>query len=365
MAMAVGLAVFWPWFASGAEIHLRSRCDDCGPLVMLGDIAEIAAADARQAESLKQIELFPAPPPGRRRFVRLREIQDLLLLRGINLVGHRFSGSSQVEITAPSTPARQVTAKSKSVSPTMAERTRRRLREAIVQYLNNRVSDSRLWPVEVDPDRSQIELLSNGTRISVGGGSPGWIGDQQFEVGVDSPDGPVRLTLDAKVTVPQAVVVTTRSLARDTVILASDVRLATDVPVKEQVGAFQSIDQVVGQQVLSAIPAEKVLRQDHVRPPLLIRRGDVVTVYARSTGIRVRTNARAKENGSLGELINVESLLERKTYLARVSGIHEVEVYARSMRTTPAKKGPGPICRNGPKYRKRDQVPFSGERKRQ
>ena len=68
---------------------------------------------------------------------------------------------------------------------------------------------------------------------------------------------------------------------------------------------------------------------DCLRPPLAVHRGEVVTVYAQSGAIRIRTNARSRDEGSVGELVAVESLLNRSTYYARVSGIREVEVYAR------------------------------------
>jgi flagella basal body P-ring formation protein FlgA len=60
----------------------------------------------------------------------------------------------------------------------------------------------------------------------------------------------------------------------------------------------------------------------------LVQQNDVVTVYARAAGVQVRTQARARDAGSLGDLIAVESISDRKTYFARVSGIQEVEVDA-------------------------------------
>ena len=63
-----------------------------------------------------------------------------------------------------------------------------------------------------------------------------------------------------------------------------------------------------------------------------MRRGEVVTVYARASGIRVRTVARSRDDGGEGELVSVESLADRSTFYARVSGIREVEVYARAAR---------------------------------
>lgn len=85
-----------------AEFRLRNRCQSRGPLVTLGDVAEIVAVDSRQAASLGAIELFPAPASSRQHYLSLRELQDLLLSRGVNLSEHRFSGANQVAVEAAS-----------------------------------------------------------------------------------------------------------------------------------------------------------------------------------------------------------------------------------------------------------------------
>ena len=54
---------------------------------------------------------------------------------------------------------------------------------------------------------------------------------------------------------------------------------------------------------------------DALRQPLAVHRGEVITVLARAGGIRIRTNARAHDEGSVGELVAVESLLNRKHLL--------------------------------------------------
>ena len=48
--------------------------------------------------------------------------------------------------------------------------------------------------------------------------------------------------------------------------------------------------------------------------------------------MQVRTTARAREDGSQGDLITVESLTERKPFFARVCGPQEVEVLPDSVR---------------------------------
>ena len=76
--------------------------------------------------------------------------------------------------------------------------------------------------------------------------------------------------------------------------------------------------------------ADRPLEASHVRAPLLVRKREVVTVVARHGGVRVRTMARARDDGSLGDIVAVESLADRQSYFARVSGVRQVEIYAQS-----------------------------------
>ena len=331
VAMLLGMLISGVMPGRAAEFRLRAECRSPGALVRLGDVAEVFAADRRQADALAAIELFPVPPPPQQRFVRLREIQDLLLLRGVNLAEHRFSGSSQVAILGGGGPARSEP--ERALSPSAVRKAHRRIRDALVQYLQEHVSADRPWNVEVELSKSQAHLVSGTVRsISIAGGSAPWTGTQRFEVVVASPDGPVQFSLDAQVAVPPPVVVTVSSLPRGVVVRAADVELRDPAPRDGQFEAFYAIDEVVGKETTRAIPKGKVLQRESVRSPLLVQRGEVVTVYARSPGIRVETKARARQHGGLGDLVAVESLLDRKTYFARVSAVREVEVYARSPR---------------------------------
>jgi len=331
--------------APAAEFQLRRQSEPQGPLLTLGDLAEVVAADHREADALAAIELFPSPPPGGQRCIRLREIQDLLLLRGVNLAEHRFSGSSQVVVTTANLqgPPRQSTVPAATV-----EKYNRQVREAVLRYIKGHASTTEPWNVELDLAPGQAQLLSGADReIFVRGGSPPWAGSQRFQIAANSPDGPVQFELLARVRAVPAVVVAARSLARGSVVRFADVQLRRDASVDEQAETFHQIDDVVGLETVRAIPAGKIIQRASIRPPLLVRRGEVVTVYARSPGINVRTNARARDDGSLGELVAVESLEDREPYFARVSGIREVEVYARAMRARPRETALGVFAPGG------------------
>lgn len=94
---------------SAAEVRLRSECQPDGALVRLGDVAEIHADDEQRRERLASIELFPVPGAGQSRYLRLRELLEILDLRSIDLSDCRFSGPSLTvvrgaEVKKPETP---------------------------------------------------------------------------------------------------------------------------------------------------------------------------------------------------------------------------------------------------------------------
>jgi len=325
-------------WAPAAEFRLRPQCAVDGPLVTLGDVAEILSTDSTLAAELGAIELFPSPNAPGQRFLRLREIQDLLLLRGVNLTEHRFSGSSQVTVLSSSQPTGGEA--QRALPQAVARMANRQVCNAVTKYLHDQVSADSQWAVELELTPIQLRSVAlPGRKITIAGGRPPWTGRQRFQIVVDLPHGPVSFDLEARVALPSAVVVAARSLSRGVVIGASDVRLQRGVRLDGAAAGFHSIEDVIGLETARAIPVGKLLGKESVRHPLLVRRGEVVTVYARCSGIQVRTNARSRDEGSLGDLVAVESLLDRQRFFARVSGVREVEVFARSLRARRADAG--------------------------
>jgi flagella basal body P-ring formation protein FlgA len=328
-----------------AELRLRAQYTVEGPLVRLGDVAEIVGGDRAESDSLAATELFPAPAAREQRSLGVRELQDLLLLRGVNLAQHQFTGSSQVLVLGRAPAERAATA---SLPAGMVRRAQRRVCEAVLKYLGDHVSAQKAWDVqaEVSEDQVRLLLLEPARAITVSGGQPPWTGQQRFTLSIDAAQGPARLAVDAKVGVRAPAVVTVNALARGTVIREGDVELQQTASADGAAGALRSLEDAIGRETVRAVPAGKVLTTDALRTPPWVRRGEVVTVYARTAGIQIRTAARARDDGSQGDLVSVQSLLDRSTFYARVSGIREVEVFARSPRVETAEAGgPEPILR--------------------
>lgn len=314
-----------------AEIQLRSAAHPTGSLLLLGDVAEIFARDPAQAEELKQLELFPAPAIGSKRYVRMREVQDVLELRGISLAEHTFSGASQVAVTveAEAQPA-TVLRVSRTHSATEVRRGHQLVKSALVQYLEAKASAKESWSVELELDDNSLRTVLTAGKIgSISGGQAPWTGPQEFVAQLTTAEGAVALAVRAKVSAAPAVVIATRAVSRGAVIQASDVQLDRSQPLTGKTDTMMSLDEVVGKEAAQALVAGRPIDKSSVRQPVLVRKGDVVTVYVRAPGVQVRTAARSRDAGSQGELISVESLENRQTYFARVTGIQEAEVYAR------------------------------------
>jgi flagella basal body P-ring formation protein FlgA len=313
------------------EIQLHADGSSSGGIVHLGDVAAVYVTDETQRDALRAIELFPAPAAGSSRSVRAREIQDLLVLRGVNLGEHRLSGASQVDINvAAVTGTNGGTGLLKAVTSQMEHQAGDAVRAAIAQYVAAQTNTDDFYDVNVTLDDAQIRVLSSvGYKLVVSGGAQPWTGSQRFTIGI-TVKKVQSFVLDAVVRPTPTAVVAVHSIARGAVVQDDDIKLQHVRASADSADVYDRLVAVVGQETTRPISAGQFVDRDSIRSPVYVRKGDAVTVYARSAGLRVRTTARAGDDGSLGDLIKVESMLNRQTLFARVIGPQEVEIYARA-----------------------------------
>jgi len=310
-------------------VRFREECRCPHAVVRLGDVAEILAVDPQEAAGLAQVELFAAPPAGEKRIVRAQQIQDQLLLGNINLAHHRLAGASQIVLygSAVETPA-PTERPARAVSTGEMTRAGDIVRRAILRHLKQQPGPAQAWEIRAAIEEQQARsILAAQGEVTASGGSPPWVGAQQFTLIFQISNGPAEFHVSADVTLPPAVVVAVRPLARGAIVQPSDVELrpgtSNIIP-----GAIGSLAEAVGLETARVLFAGQVLDSQAVRRPVLVHRGEVVTVYARAAGVQVRTTGRARDDGSFGTPVEVESLLDRSIIFARVSGPQEVEVQA-------------------------------------
>ncbi len=122
------------------------------------------------------------------------------------------------------------------------------------------------------------------------------------------------------------VLCTTRRLARHDILTAGDVKL-----VRQNVsmlGSDLARDPAasIGKRLTVSLRAGSVLRTSQIEAPPLVRRGDLVTIVARTDHLRVTAPGEARDSGALGEMVRVKNLMSRKALHAKVVASGTVEV---------------------------------------
>lgn len=332
--------------ATAAEIELRAQAQPTDGLVRLGDIAIIHAASDREASSLTQIELVPAPSSGRTRMLKLRDVRDLLALQGVKLTDHHFSGATQTQIgggteqasstkpieTTTINSASAKTSPAAKVAKSQQSQAQARVQNAIVQHLRDHAEAQASWQVAVNLTPEQVALMSarNGEVIVAGGTAP-WTGSQEFTVTVRTSQGLAKLPVKAEVSVPDRIVVARRPLRRGEILQAADLELTLPPLGSEPAGAIEQLEDAIGRETTHSIATGQALESAWLRKPLLVKRGEVVTVFARAANVQVRTNARAVDDGGKDDVVLVERIDNRQRFAARVIGVQELEVFVSSV----------------------------------
>jgi flagella basal body P-ring formation protein FlgA len=238
------------------------------------------------------------------------------------LGSHRFGGATQITIRRPA-PQR---VRSSRILKGQERVATGEIKAAIAGYLRTVAGDADGWEIEVMLTEKQIRrIVAARGRFTVRGGATPWVGRQRFEVHFGSTDDAAEIVL-AEVRLPESVVVAVRDLPRGVVVGRSDVTLVSDQKSVGRVERFHSIDDVVGMETKQPIAHGQPVATASVQPPVLVRQGDSVTVYALGDGIQIRTYGRARQSGSRGDNVWIESMTDRTRYLAEVVSAGVVKI---------------------------------------
>ena len=309
--------------AEGADLVLREHATQHGPIIRLGDIADIAASSNTELDALARIPLVPAPAKGTRQFLSAVQVRDLLVARGVQLDFLTFSGAKTVEVGAeafvesPNQPA--------PTAPLTVEGAELRVKQAIEQHLQT-TSGATRWRVELSLSKHQAQKAAAlGADLVASHQQPLRPGRRRFTL--SSPSKNHELVITADITQVQSVVVVVNPIDRGQLIRG------TDVEIRDREGnlpkmSLTDLDQVIGQVAERTLHPDSIIQKSFVRAPWLVQRGETVNVYVRTGGIAVRTRAIARENGALGELVAVERLEDKQRLDVSVSGPGEVTLYA-------------------------------------
>ncbi len=324
--------------SDAGEIVLRSKAAVRVSIVRLSDLAEVKGSEGDQSELLAAMPLMPAPAAGSTRFLRAAEVRDLLVARGVNLSGWRIVGADAVEFSASKAGAAQT---DEQGTPSAKLSGADQLTLLIKNYLQQKTGHE-LWSVTADADDEVLAVVEDGgANVAVSGGKAPWAGRQRFYL---STGGAKPVAVYARVERMVMAAFAVRSIERGELVRRSDVELRPfggSLPSS----AVTSPDAVIGKEATQRVPEGTLVLGSYVRSPIVVRRGERVSVRARAAGIVVSTFAIAQQDGGVGDLVTVEVIDRKERYAARVSGVRELEVFAAEPRATEMAAAPAALAK--------------------
>jgi flagella basal body P-ring formation protein FlgA len=351
------LIVFAASFIFAAEIRFNAESSVGGVLVQLGDVAEIISDSHSESTHLKHVVLFPSPSQNEPRIVTVAEIRDLLVRLGVNVFDHNFTGAKKITISntgvnlqpahsnivlasnidnkttqttlipsnidAPRTPqsSNSATKNRAELSPEFIKHVETLIAESIRVYLRQRFSATSpsqqpTWNVSLKLSREQtFALTTNGQIEEIDGGIEPFAGKQKFQIKLQRIDPKtnrnVIVAVDANLIPVTRCVMVVRNLPKGYVINESDVKIGESESTNFDGNSdksdeyFININDVIGKETISNLREGSVVTLGKIKRPTWVRKGDVVTILSRNSGVIIRTVGIAKSDGSEGDTIFV------------------------------------------------------------
>jgi flagella basal body P-ring formation protein FlgA len=121
-------------------------------------------------------------------------------------------------------------------------------------------------------------------------------------------------------------VVALHQIERDTLISPSDVALQKREITQSSHLSARTIDDVVGKKTRTTLRANQPIRSDQLERQPLIKSGQMVTIIAENSIMRVTVAGKARSSGAEGDSIRVQNLTSLKEIPARVINATTVQV---------------------------------------
>ncbi len=142
-------------------------------------------------------------------------------------------------------------------------------------------------------------------------------GRQRLEVHCSSPPGWTVL-VNTELDIYVSAVTASQVIGRGETISAQQLdRVELDIS-KAPGGFFSETEQVVGMGATRRIRARQVISPALLSAPLLVRRGEEVTITANMEGVSASMPGEAMENGAKGDVIRVKNLRSQKIIDAKI-----------------------------------------------
>jgi flagella basal body P-ring formation protein FlgA len=281
-----------------------------GPVVTIGEIADISGGTVDIINKIKQINLTPAPQPKIpikitaelvRYMIKQNRIQETDALIGgggfvmVYIDTVVITGEQIIEVARKYLDEKvQIPDGTKIITP--------------VRPVSTVIAPKRDCFIKVMPNI--IGRLKGVVSISVGI----YNGDRFYQM----------LPVQMQVRTFEPMVVTLRTIQYKTILVASDIKRIIGESTQYNNDLVTDVSQVIGQETKRTISAEQPILQSDLLPPTLVRQGDLVEIEVTKGGVTIWGTGIARRDGRLGDTIPVARANQSVVIQALVAGDKKV-----------------------------------------
>lgn len=300
-------------FASAIVITVAEQATVQGPVIALGDLAQITGDDKDRIQILRQVKLGSAPAPGNSLFLT----SQLLVMRlggVVNEQGIVWNIPASVTVTTGS----QVVA-AKTIADAASA--------VIKQTIGSKINEADMTLTLLTPLQDVVVPLGH-IAINV---------DLPYGIRYNTPTiARVNISTDGKPTSQfninfaikhyQSVVVAAKPIVGRRILQSDDLRYERMDISRLGPGYFTDINKVAGLMLRRPLAAGTIVNDNSLEKPVVVKSGSMINLIARIGDIEVRTVGKALQDGAEGAVIRVQNINSKKIVSARVLDDSAVQV---------------------------------------
>jgi flagella basal body P-ring formation protein FlgA len=202
------------------------------------------------------------------------------------------------------------------------------IKEAALEYVHNMMQEQQ-QKVTIKVGRLDSRLkLKQCNKLLEAFTPPGSKLVGNSTIGVRCEDGKKPWTMYISVTIKtlKNVVIASRSISKGDILSKFHLSVVEKEIGNSYMKYFSSTDGLMGKEITRNINAGEIIKPNLVKNPLVIKRGELVSIISRKIGLEVRSIGKALQNGALGDTIRVTNTKSKKTIDGVVIGSGKVQV---------------------------------------
>ena len=303
--------------SAGVVINFHNRCKTENESVTIGDIASVSCDDPRLCEKIRNIYVATLASPGTTLNISADQVADILRKNlpnlGVSLAGVR--GTVPVEIVV----TRVRGSKIRNIYAGI-------YKDYVLSHMpwaktDVTISDIRVGSTTIVPGKNGVTYrVVADSSLSFLGNTP--LSIVMFRNG--DRIGSVRVV--GKVNVFKKVAKAARGIKSHEVFTQNDVRFVKENIAELPHDVITDSGDIMGKESVRSFRVNEIIRKRDVAQPLLVQKGDVVTILISAPGLLITSKGQALEGGRLGQMMRVKNIATKRIVIGMVKGHKTVQV---------------------------------------